>query len=253
MSETGWRIAVLQPMLHHETHDANLQTIAALLEGTHADLILLPELFFRTNDVSAYQHYLQQLAARTGALVVGGSFWMPQGERCINAGFVVSPAGEIVARYSKRHPYGREQAQGVCSGAGPVRFAWRGGRVAVMICADLWDRRLVADVSLDCELLCVVAESVAEAHPPGVARTLWHQLMAVRAYEGAQLVAVSDWAEAHHPDGSATCGVAGVVDPGDLQLARVSPPVSGGVAVACCEWPRLMAHRQTRRQRTFLF
>lgn len=246
-----------QPPLTHDDHQQDLAAIQRALVHVASDLILLPELFFREHDDEAYRTFLAQLAAETGACVVGGSLYSPcaarsaQGARrraTYNRGAVIAPDGEQMATYGKRHPYGDEVACGVEPGPGAGRFTWKGVRFGVLICADAWDSRCFDGEPVDC--WCIVAETVSEHHAPADVRHLWESLAVARAFEYASYVAISDWTEARHADRCQTCGVSGFVDP--TQGAVPFQPTNGAAHTFAIDRDRLHRHRARRAERHFL-
>ncbi|GEM_PF-2277394 len=157
-------ITILQPELSREHHAENCATIARLLTDVRDEsVIVLPELWWRSDDVVTYLRWLQVNAARTQSVIVGGSLhttaesWnaLPENLRgknppatwsgVANLGAVVAPDGTVRAWYGKQHPYGVEVERGVQPALCPGTFEWRGARVGVMICADAWDAKLWRD------------------------------------------------------------------------------------------------------------
>lgn len=268
-------VVVTQPRLSETDHEGNLAAIRKIVDTLRAqqtppDFLVLPELFFRSDDLQAYEQYIREVAMASGACVIGGSVRArvpPDEEELYNAGFVIAPDGNILASYTKRHPYGREVALGTMPGGGINQFPWRGVRCSVMICADAWDYRLLAHLTQPPDLLCIVAASVSEEHGPAAARRLWHALAVARAFELCSIVAISDWAEGiteeTRNEGQRTsdkgrgvrmtCGVAGIADPSDL-TGRFQP-VPAGVPNHnfTVDLDRLHRLRASRRKRSFYF
>lgn len=247
------QITLLQPRLSRNDHAANLRAIRAAVCGLRTDLLVLPELWYRDSDLIGYEAMLRELATQTGACVVGGSLHAERAGRIYNMGAVVTPEGECLAHYTKQHPYGDEHARGVSAGHAPTIFEWRSWRYGVLICADAWDAslwRAPQSPAIDC--WCIVAESVSEEHTPAQARTLWRSLAIARAYECASYVAISDWAEGPLPEGGATCGVSGWVDPTVAEVQWQGPAPGCQAASFSGDLARLAAHRQRRSDRNFL-
>jgi predicted amidohydrolase len=243
------KITVLQPQLSRTDHHANLHTVSTLVADVTADLMLLPELFYRPGNVEAYRTYIAALAHQTGACIVGGST-IDAANR--NYGVVMAPDGSCLTEYSKRHPYGPEVEQGVTRGTGPQCFTWQGVTCAACICADVWDARLVWECPSAVQHYCVVAQSVAEEHTMSNAQHLWRSLAVARAYERASVISMSDWAAATHPDGVATTGAAGLVDPSAMPVALAAVGDAAQVRSYDIDFAQIDRHREARRSRHFL-
>lgn len=225
------RIAVTQPRLSQRDHAGNVSALRAITRdivrsSISSDFILLPECYFREPDFPAYEHFVRECAATTKACVIGGSVHarVAPDAPLHNVGVVVAPDGRTLATYSKRHPYGNEVTLGVQAGQGLSEFEWHGARCAVLICADVWDARLLTQLTTPPDILFVVAATVSQEHGPAAVQHLWHALAVTRAFECTSVVAVSDWAPTPVDDHRSTCGVAGLADPSDC--TGIFQPVS---------------------------
>ncbi len=128
-----------------------------------ADLLVLPELFilgYPAEDLvlkpSAVQLSMQavnKLAKRTkdGPGMLVGSPWLENGKRYNSA--VLLDEGKIVARYDKRElpNYGVFDEKRVFhAGEGPARaLDYRGIRIGIAICEDIWFERVPSDLKED--------------------------------------------------------------------------------------------------------
>ncbi|MBI1909120.1 MAG: carbon-nitrogen hydrolase family protein [Deltaproteobacteria bacterium] len=249
-------LQILQPTLKREDHQHNLTTLLEmvpkrLVQKTEASFLVLPELFFRTEDRIGYERFIREIATMSGACVIGGSLHTDWHGKKVNTGIVADPDGEIIGRYFKNNPYGPEVKQGIKGVPGLCQFSWRGWRGAVVICADAWDSRLLNRLQEPPDLLFIVAESVSEEHGPVAARSLWHSLAVARAFELTSVVAISDWGEGKTRDGDWTCGVGGMANPADPTGVFHPIPPEESSRLFTIDREGLKRHREARRSRSF--
>ncbi len=145
------KIALLELPARWGDPAAVLQQARALLERGPCDLALLPECaltgyvsgggdfdlarFAEPAATSSQLAALRQLARDAGCTVAGPSI-EADGDACFNAFVVVSPSGEVVARYRKRHPWYPETW--ATAGADPhPSFDVAGVSCTIAICFDL--------------------------------------------------------------------------------------------------------------------
>ena len=134
-----------------EDKEANFRQVRKLLEAappSAGDLVVLPEFFatgFSMNvagiaeDVCGkVETFLAELAAETGAFVLGGVAVRNGDGRGRNEAVAFDGGGALAARYCKLHPFsfGGEDAH-YEAGGDLVTFEWGGHTVAPMICYDL--------------------------------------------------------------------------------------------------------------------
>lgn len=78
------------------------------------------------------------LAAETGMWLINGSLFERDQNRVFNTTSVISPDGEVVARYRKMYPF-LPYEEGISAGHSPCVFDVPGfGRFGVSICYDMW-------------------------------------------------------------------------------------------------------------------
>lgn len=253
-------IVVTQPRLVQDDQAGNLHTIGLMARGIAAsmppaDVVVLPECFFREPNFLAYEQCVREVAETTNACVIGGSVHARlTPERPLqNVGVVMAPDGHVLATYSKRHPYGKEIGYGVQPGNGLAMFPWRGAQCAVLICADVWDARLLTELSTPPDIFFVVAATVSQEHGPAAARRLWHALAVARAFECVSVVAISDWAVSAVDDQRSTCGVAGLADPCDYTGKFQPIPTRGSWHGFVVDLDKLHHLRAVRYSRHFYF
>ncbi len=190
-------------------------------EPPEGRIAVLPERFWRDDDEAAYRDAVTSLARRWRCAVVGGSLHAERSDGATrNLGIVAAADGTIVGEYSKRHPFAAEALAGVVDGGGPIAFELAGVRVAICICADLFDPTLFPACAPDCAAILVCAASTSRKPAPDFARDLWAHIAVARAWERNAYVVVSDWAHAPHFPGVRTSGVSGLADP-----TRETPPL----------------------------
>jgi len=184
-------------------------------------IVVLPERFWRDDDEAAYRDAVASLARRWHCPVVGGSLHAERPDGTTrNTGIVAASDGTTLGEYSKRHPFAAEALAGVVEGGGPATFELCGVRVAICICADLFDPTLFPACGTDCAAILVCAASTSRKPAPDFARDLWAHVAVARAWERNAYVVVSDWAHAPHISGVRTSGVSGLADP-----TRQTPPL----------------------------
>jgi omega-amidase len=186
-------VALIQTDLFWEDVTANLSSleekIAALSE--EPDVIVLPEMFnsgFTMNPAVAEPmglqttQWMKQVAARTGALVIG-SFAVKEDQKFYNRLLGVKPDGTLACN-DKRHLFsiGKEHLA-YTAGTSRLMIAWKGWKICPLICYDLrfpvWSRNLTADPY---DLLIYVANW------PAKRANAWNTLLRARAIENQAYV-----------------------------------------------------------------
>jgi predicted amidohydrolase len=192
---------------------------------------------------------LLDIAARTGAVVVGGG--MPERvpgdeRRAYNTAVVVSPDKGVIGRYRKVHlfdvdiPGGAvlKESDGTAPGESALVVAAHGLRLGVSICYDLRFPELYRKLWKDGGADVLLVPAAFTAHT-GAAH--WHLLLRARAVEDqAYVVAAGQWG--HHNEKRHSYGHSLVVDPWGTVVAE--RPDGDGVVLAAID-PALIA--KTRR------
>src|SRR5215469_10121005 len=177
-----------------------------------------------TEDKSAMVAAFRALARETGAWLLLGSAVIrdKNAERLSNRSFLVSPQGEIAARYDKIHmfdvdlPTGERHRESQTYKPGDkavvAELPW--GRLGMTICYDMRFPHLyraLAKAGAD-----FLAAPAAFTVPTG--RAHWHVLLRARAIEnGCFVFAPAQWGE--HAEGRRTYGHSLIVDPWGEVLA----------------------------------
>ena len=144
-------VSAVQFDIAWEDKAANFSRIRALLADAPPEpgsLVVLPEMFatgFSMNLAITRQSreredetFLAALAREHWAFVVGGVVSPGDGEMGRNESVAFSPAGELLARYTKIHPFSLGgEAQGHEAGREVVSFECGGFIVAPFVCYDL--------------------------------------------------------------------------------------------------------------------
>jgi len=248
------RVVLVQPAAWHDDGPANLGAAAAGLRRAgpfdEHHVVVLPELIGATMVRDDYLAALREIAAATGAWVVGGSHYATTGP-LRNGGAVVDPHGAVVDQYEKRNPYGVEHDHGVQAGDRHASFTIDGRTVTVMICADAWFAELLLDPPSMADLIIVPSFSITR-RPPAFSRALWEHLAVARAYEFTAFVAVSDWRQGATYHGAPSAGVSGVADPFPRQPDRYFVAADDAdVSVHALDFSRLDALHRDRVARGF--
>lgn len=174
---------------------------------------------------------VREEAAKQGLWVHLGSLALKADgeEALVNRGFVVDPAGDIVARYDKIHlfdvdlPTGERWRESATYRAGREAVVARGtpiGDLGLAICYDLRFPALFA--ALAEAGATAIALPAAFTVPTG--RAHWHVLLRARAIE-AGLFVVAAAQVGTHEDGRTTFGHSLVVDPwGEVLLDAGETP-----------------------------
>ena len=174
---------------------ARVHSLVASAEPEAGSLIVLPEMFATgfSNNLSVTVEseegptlqFLRALAAAHDCTVIGGVVTPGKnGSKGRNQAVAVSPAREVLSRYTKMQPFslGGETS---CheKGAGPVIFDWRGFKVAPLICYDLRFPEIAREaVRLGAEILVYIASW------PIKRQQHWITLLQARAIENLAYV-----------------------------------------------------------------
>ena len=144
-------IAAVQLDIVWENKAANFARVGALLRGrppAPGSLIVLPEMFAsgfsmnlsatRQTDSREDETFLASLAREHRSFVTGGVVSPADGGRGRNDSVTFSPGGELLARYTKIHPFSLGgEAEGHDAGREIVTFSCAGFTAAPFVCYDL--------------------------------------------------------------------------------------------------------------------
>ncbi|MGD2127817.1 MAG: carbon-nitrogen hydrolase family protein [Lysobacterales bacterium] len=108
-------------------------------------MVVLPELctFGPSTDLAVglpgeVETCFRDAARENGLWLIPGSLFERRGDRVFNTASVISPDGEVVARYRKQYPF-LPYEKGVSGGDRFVVFDIPGaGRIGLVICYDMW-------------------------------------------------------------------------------------------------------------------
>ncbi len=241
------RVALIQ-MNSRDEKAENLERAEMLVAQAAAwgsDLVLLPELWTYLGPRKRHAEvaepipgdtteFLGRLSARYRFWVVGGSFLEATegSERLYNTSVVMSPDGEVVARYRKLHLFdvevdGRTYQESATMVAGDevVVASLAGVPVGLSICYDVrfpeLYRRLAA---WGARLVTVPAAFTLET-----GKDHWEVLLRARAIEN-QVYVLAAAQCGSHPPGNACFGNSMIVDPWGTVVARAG--YREGVVVA---------------------
>ena len=156
MEETKLKIAALQMGSFIGSPIENRRKISEILEkefykGISPDVIILPEVWTVGWDCSKFIEtaeslncetvsFLKQLAKKYNSYILGGSFIEQDGEAYYNTCPVISPEGNLLAKYRKNHLfsyYGCDEGSFVKPGENPVMIEINGFKIGLSICYDI--------------------------------------------------------------------------------------------------------------------
>jgi len=249
------KIALLQNDPAWEDKEASFRGVEHLLDEAAAsgpDLVCLPEMFatgfsmdarkIREGDGGPTLGFLRAAARSRGIHLLGTLVEAGRGERGRNAAVLVTPDGEIAARYAKIHPFsflGEDRQYE--AGDRVIVTDLLGFRAAILICYDLrfpeTFRRATLDDGADLFLV--------PANWPVDRASHWDLLLRARAVENLAFVAGINRSGAG--GGLVFDGRSQVVDPTGEVLARREGPA--GVVLAEIDPGRV---QEVRRRFPFL-
>lgn len=242
------QVVAVQSDIVWEDKQANFTRVREQLAGASIEpgaLIVLPEMFatgFSMNVAGIAEpedgpthKFLADLAREHQAAVLGGVVTRAADGRGLNQAVVFDPAGKLLARYSKIHPfsYGGETKH-YGGGNEIVTFSWGGFQVAPFVCYDLRFPEVFRHAArLGAELLLVIASW------PEARDSHWRALLPARAIENqCYLVGVNRVGA----DPNVTyAGHSEILDPKGVPLATCSSQAE--LLVANIEHEPLLAYR----------
>ena len=191
------RIGIAQMDIRWEDRRANFERVerfAAEAVERGVDLLVLPEMFglgftmdgarFAEDDGGPTTRFLARTARTTGMHILGACVFEGR-EKPRNAALLVSPRGEILARYDKVHPFSMSgEHLHYEAGTEPVVAEALGFGIQLSICYDLrFPEIYLAGIDRGATLIAVIASwpATREAH--------WRLLARARAIDGLAYVA----------------------------------------------------------------
>jgi predicted amidohydrolase len=192
------RVTSIQLAIADRPRAEVVEHVLGLLERARgSDLILLPELWpcgyfsfsrYEAESEPADGPTIQALAAKArqiGASLFTGSFVERAAGRLFNTCLLIDPAGEVVARYRKIHPFGyqSEERRRLAAGEDVVVTDVDWGRPGFAICYDLrFPEHFRRMVDRGAEVFLIAAAWPAARREP------WRLLNQVRALENQAFV-----------------------------------------------------------------
>jgi predicted amidohydrolase len=229
------RIAVLQMTsgIDPAANAATLVTAITRARGEGAAMVFTPEMsglldrdrrrasgHIVPEEVNPVLSAVREAAAAHGMWVALGSLAVrreaSEGGGWVNRSFLVSPQGEIVARYDKIHMFDVDLAGGeswresaaYAAGEDVVTGLTPLGRLGLTVCYDVRFPALFDELGRrQCDVIAIPA---AFTVPTGMAH--WHLLLRARAVEASAYV-IAAAQTGRHQDGRTTYGHSLVVDP----------------------------------------
>lgn len=260
-----FRVALVQLAADRDVA-ANLDRACSLVARAgemHPDLIALPELFLYRGPAAGFRdsaadvpgpvtERFAELARSLGAWLLLGSVAERSADpdRPYNTSVLLDPAGQVEARYRKRHlfdvsidggPSDRESARttpGVDTVVAPIRGAAGEAevRLGLTVCYDLRFPELYRELTLAGATVLAVPANFTEA----TGRDHWEVLLRARAIENGAFVIAP--AQCGAGGGIPAHGRSMIVDPWGTVIAQA--PDGPGVVVADLEVDRVAAVRR---------
>lgn len=186
------QLILVQPDVAWENPSDNFATVARLLDRTTIQpraLIVLPEMFSVgfTMNVAAVaededgptERFLRELAVRRDVFVLGGVVRRGTSGKGRNEAVVVGPDGELLARYTKLHPFSYAgETEHFEPGSEIVVFDWDGLPTAPFVCYDVRFPEVYRHaVARGAKLLVTIANF------PSARLRHWTSLLVARAVE----------------------------------------------------------------------
>jgi nitrilase len=238
------KVALIQ-MSSQDDKAANLDQARRLIEQAVAeerpDLVALPEIFPLMSDDLALKKaaaepvpggdgygLLQELAARHGIVLHGGSLIERDGERLFNTTVAFDRDGRELARYRKLHlfdittPDGREYRESATFGRGArvVTYDALGTRIGCSICYDLRFSELYLQLAKDGAKVILVPSNFTLQ----TGKDHWEVLLRARAIETQTYVlAPAQWGR--YGQGRVSYGHSLIADPWGHVIARAQDRV----------------------------
>lgn len=190
-------ITIVQSTLYWQDAEANLAMFEEKIWQVkeHTDIIVLPEMFntgFTMATKACAEHsngrtfrWMKQMAAQTGAVVIGSFIVNDQGA-FYNRLFWVEPDGTF-AYYDKRHLFRMaEEHHHFNAGNTMLIRKWKGWNICPMICYDLrfpvWSRNYLIEGRPAYDMLIYIANW------PDSRISAWENLLKARAIENLSYV-----------------------------------------------------------------
>jgi predicted amidohydrolase len=246
------KIGFLQTTPEFGDKGANLERVAALLEGLSADLVVLPELFSTgyvftdTAELAALAEpfpggptaeFLAGLARERNAALVAGVLER-EGARYFNSAVAFGPEGHL-ATYRKTHLFRMEKRWFAPGDTGFRVFRFRGVSVGMMICFDwIFPEAARALALAGAQVICHPSNLVLpHCQKATVTRCLENRVFIVTANRagvedrggtrmvftgGSQVTAPSGEVLAHAPEEGESLGVV-EIDPADALRKNITP------------------------------
>jgi predicted amidohydrolase len=247
-NQKGFAVRVHLVQMELVWHDRPANHAAArrwleLAKPTPGDLVVLPEMFCvgfsmdvaATHDASGdTETFVRDLARTFGVFLIAGNVTKPD-TLGRNEALVADPAGEILGRYHKLHPFrfANEQSH-FRGGDGVIAFDWGGVKTSPFVCYDLrFPEVFRLAMKQGAELMVVIANwpTARVAH--------WLALLTARAIENqAYVVGVN---RAGRDPNVEYPGRSVVIDPQGRTIADAG--VAAGVVACDLDLAELRAYR----------
>jgi len=127
----------------------NAEKILAEYAGEKPDIIIFPEVWSTgwkpalfsdcaENEGGQTEQFLCEIAKSFNCLVIGGTYIRKSGAKLYNTCPIISPDGEVCARYDKMHLFFADEEQKFLSaGEAPLLITYKDFRIGITVCYDI--------------------------------------------------------------------------------------------------------------------
>lgn len=187
------RVSLIQTDTQWESPAANIDKARGFISRAASEgaaIAILPEMFSTGFSMKAHSvagaeatEKLSSLASENNISIIAGVA-APLREKGLNKALVIDKSGELIAQYSKMHPFSfAGEDKHYAAGDGPVVFELGGEGSSVFICYDLRFPEVFRTVARDVKVIYVLANW------PASRQEHWHALLKARAIENQCFVA----------------------------------------------------------------
>ncbi len=274
-SEDFITLAALQ-LIPSSSLSGTITTIDSLINSLVSqeikpDCVVLPEYCFgsvqewKLAKVKGKDYHLQvweqisRLCHKHRVAIVAGSMPYKTAEgKWRNRSYLFSSRGKVLGEYDKRRPFRTEKKLGLEPGNRTPVFELDKLHLAIIICSDLWDARILMQVAREVDFLAVpTMTTVLDEHLIGYGRWAWQSLVAVRSKEFALPIMSADQSVRSPFPGTFSCGATCIADPSHrfstgedpgTQALKVAQPTSRTALVSRISKKKLEEYRSYRRE-----
>ena len=196
---------------------AKIKEIICSLNKEHITILILPEYCWGSISSIEFENSLSNIQALLGDndyIVYGTYPWKKNGER-YNMAFFGNNSGIIQEIPKTRVLEGEIKRNQVVSGINPGVINVKDLKIAVIICADIWDNILLNKIIKDqqADILLIPSFTVVPKGHSDYAKMQWYSLAIVRSREYLVPIAIADHMENKNNSNYSTGKSTLIVDP----------------------------------------